>query len=676
MAVACVLVLAGGGAVCSSAYAVSPITLSPGQITDQVGALGSARNQVQTAIDQLYSAKGIDLHVAYVKDFSGESPTTWADETAQRSGMGVNDVLLAVATSARQYGLSVDSGFQISQSALNQVATVAIEPSLRNSQWAAAAIGATQGLAQAAAGQVVTKPTFDSSVLGTGTTSSSSSNSSTSSTFWIVLGFLALATVAVVGFLLYSRRRAAARPAGPGQASGPSIKELEEQAARMLVETDDAIRTSEQELGFAIAQFGQESATGFSTALDTAKQELADAFRLRARLDGDTPVPEVERYQALRQIVEKCTRANAALDAQTTAFEDLRDLQHRAPEVLAQLDALLAGAPELIQKSNTSLSAAAARFSPQALEPVAQNPEQARQLVTFATGAIAQAKSDLAADRQGQAAVATRTAQEALGQVGQLTSAVDRRLADLEQARDGLAAIIAEVDGEIVQGRGLLEGADATAVARLGGLEQEAAVVKAEVQSGHGDPLDQLGRLQAVDAQLDELLLGLQSEHDRRAGARAMLEQALLGARSDVAAAQDFITTRRGAIGSQARTLQAEAERRLSTAMSLQATDPTAALEAARQASSYARSAQQQASSDLNGFGGGMGMGGGGRSGSAGGGMAGGALGGLLGAVLGGIATEAMRSGGGRSRAGPAVRQPGGFQGAPGGGRRSTGGRF
>lgn len=655
--------LLGLGPGAGAARATGPIGLSAGQITDQVGALGSARGQVQAAIDRLYQDKGIDLHVAYVDDFSGENPTQWANTTADRNGMGANDVLLAVATSSRQYAFSVDNDFPISNASMDQVATVAVEPSLRQSQWAAAAVGATEGLTQAASGQPVTKPTFNSSVYNT--TSTTSSSSSSSSVFWVVLGILVVATLAIVGFIAYSRRR----PRHDTSSAVPNTKDMEKRAAQLLVETDDAVKSSDEELGFAIAQFGQESATQFSATLESAKQDLAEAFRLRGRLDADPAPADAERYQLLQQIIDKCTKANAALDAQTASFEQLRDLQSNTPQVLDELDTQLAAAPERIETAVAALTQAGAVYAPQALQPVAQNPAQARHLVAFAGNAISDARTHLAAERGGQAAVATRSAQEALGQVGQLTQAVGRRLADLEQARTGVTAIIAEVDDELAQGRSLLEDADPAAVQQLTALDQEAARIKAEVHAGPGDPLDQLTRLQAVDARLDELLLGLRSERERRAGAQAMLEQALLAARSDVAAAEDFITTRRGAIGSRARTLQAEASRQLSKAMGLAAADPSSSLEAARQASNYARAAQQQANEDLNGFGGGRGG-----FGSPAGAAGGGALGGLLGAMLGGLAAQSM--GGAMRGRGRVVARPGGFQGAPGYGRRGTGGRF
>ena len=658
------------------AQAVGPITLSAGQITDQANALGGNKAQVQTAIDALYKTRGIDLYVAYVPDFSGASPTTWADTTATRNGLGTNDVLLAVATTARQYAFSVDNNFPISQASMDKVATVAVEPSLRNGNWAAAAIGATRGLGQASAGRPITTPTFTNGIANA-TAPAAQKASSSSGAVWILV-LIVVAAVAIFGFLFMRKRKladtAAAGPTGPGR---PSIKDLEAQAAQLLIRTDDAVKTSEQELGFAVAQFGGESAATFSTALEAAKTDLADAFRLRSKLDEDPNAPEAKRFHTLQSIISKCTKANANLDAQTASFEELRDLQNRTPEVLAQLETTLQAAPTQINAAAAALQQAGGRYSAQALEPVAQNPAQAQQLVTFATEAIAEGRSRLAAGEPGQAAVSTHSAQEAVGQIELLTSSVDRRIADLAQAQNGLAAIVAEVDGEIVEARGLLGGADPATAQRLGALEAEAARVRALATAGPADPLDLLGQLQAVDAQLDELLAGLRGEHERQASAQAMLEQALLAARSDVAAADDFITTRRGAIGSQARTLQAEALRQLDKAQQARSMgDAAAALDAARQASNYARSAQQQANTDVRGFGNqgyGSPMGGGGGSAAGGG-----AMGGLLGAVIGGLVAGQLSGGSrGGGRRGPGPSSLGGFGGASGpSNRRGSGGRF
>ena len=90
--------------------------------------------------------------------------------------------------------------------------------------------------------------------------------------------------------------RRTARPGGPlvGTPAAPaddlaamSPKELDELANQLLVTTDDAVRDSEQELGFAEAQFGEAEAAPFGDAIVGAKADLKAAFTLRQQLDDD-----------------------------------------------------------------------------------------------------------------------------------------------------------------------------------------------------------------------------------------------------------------------------------------------------------------------------------------------------------------------------------------------------
>jgi hypothetical protein len=133
----------------------------------------------------------------------------------------------------------------------------------------------------------------------------------------------------------------------------------------------------------------------------------------------------------------------------------------------------------------------------------------------------------------------------------------------------------------------------------------------------------------------------------------------LLAARSEISATQDFITTRRGGIGGEARTRLAEAQRHLDRAMSLAQTDPVSALAAAQQADALAEQAGQLARADVGAFAGGGAGGGGG-------------FGGLGGAILGGILIDSIFGGGGRGSGGFGGGGFGGFGGS-GGGRRSPG---
>ncbi|MYR81263.1 phage-shock protein, partial [Streptomyces sp. SID5466] len=130
------------------ARADDPVELSrDGQITDRVGALGDRAGQVEDALDRLYDEQRVQLFVVYVRDFSGRSGQTWSDETADRNGLGQDDVLLSVATHDRQYAYSVDVDSRLTDADLREVAGTAIEPALRENDWAGAAIGAADGYA-------------------------------------------------------------------------------------------------------------------------------------------------------------------------------------------------------------------------------------------------------------------------------------------------------------------------------------------------------------------------------------------------------------------------------------------------------------------------------------------------------------------------------------------------
>src|SRR4051794_10370458 len=117
-----------------------------GQITDQAGALSSGDQQtVQSAMANLESRKGLRLFTVYVPDFDGMDPGAWASQTFRQSGLGSHDVLLAVATQARKYG--VDGGSSTTRSQVEGAAASDAKPHLATSDWAGAAVAMADGLA-------------------------------------------------------------------------------------------------------------------------------------------------------------------------------------------------------------------------------------------------------------------------------------------------------------------------------------------------------------------------------------------------------------------------------------------------------------------------------------------------------------------------------------------------
>ncbi|MFJ4859893.1 TPM domain-containing protein [Streptomyces sp. NPDC088748] len=658
-----------GFAQAPAARAEDPVTLSQqGQITDRVGALGDRQGAVTAALDKLYADRRIQLFVAYVRDFSGRSAQSWADATAQRNGLGQNDVLLAVATGARQYAYSadVDSGFTEQQ--LATVARTAIEPALKQNDWAGAAIGAANGYNAVLGGQPVPVPTITPGPADPGGKAGGESGAGD-----FVLPVVAVGAAGALAAYTYTRRkRKVAAGGGRGTTTGPGwpegapdrlpLPELDAGAKALLVDTDDAVRTSTEELGFAIAQFGEEATRPFVAAVEYAKDELTHAFRLRQQLDDAYPEDDATRRRMLDEIVARCTEANRRLDAESADFDRLRDLEKNAPQALATVEAHVGDLTGRTATARATLTALAGRYADSASAPVVSNAEQAEDRLLFATTNLGRARAALDAGENGTAAVHVRAAEGAVDQAATLVDAVERRAQELAEAAGKLPGALTETDTDLADARGLLTGtAEGTSTAdlrgRIGRAEAVLADVRREEAAGRYDPIDALRRVEEADAALDEALAGARERESGRQRAVALLDQAVLAARSAIGAATDYITTTRGAVGSQARTRLAEAGRHLERAVSVAQADPAGALAEAQRADMLARQAQELAEQDVRAY-----------QDPYGGRRAGGGTGG---AVLGGIILgEILRGGrgGGGFGGGFGSGGGGGFGGGGGGG--------
>ncbi|MFE5090394.1 TPM domain-containing protein [Streptomyces sp. NPDC056638] len=671
-----------------TAHADGPVTLSrDGQITDKVGALGDRRDQVTAALDRLYADRRIQLFVVYVRDFSGRSAQSWADETADRNGLGREDVLLAVATHDRQYAYTVEQGSRLTDAQLQDVASTAIEPALREHDWAGAAIGAANGYSAVLADEAVPTPTITPGVADPGT-----GNSGGTSATDLILPVVVVGGAAAVAGYAYTRRRRRATTrttpgatgwgpgyAGSGTPSRPPtpLPELDARAKELLVDTDDAVRTSEEELGFATAQFGEEAAAPFTEAVTYAKGELTAAFRLRQQLDDAFPEDDATRRRMLDEIISRCTDANTRLDAVSEDFDRLRALERNAPQALLTAETAFRALAGRVCAAEAALTAMRSGYAESASAPVAGAVEQAKDRLVFATSNLNRARQSVDSGNNAAAAVYVRATEGAVDQATTLVDAVDRRSRELAEAAGRLPGALTETETDLADAGGLLEGtAEGVSTADLRGriarAESVLGDVKGEMQAGPYDPIDALRRVEEADAALDEALAGAreQEQGDRRA--RSLLDQATLTARSAIAAAADCIATNRGAVGSQARTRLAEAQRRLDRSRELAGTgDPQGALAQAQQADSLAGQARSLAEQDVRSYGG--------RSGP--GGMQGGG-GGVGGAVLGGIILGGLLGGGGGRGGGGygggfgGGGGPGSFGGGGTRGRRGGGGRF
>jgi hypothetical protein len=650
-------------AVAAPAAAVSSVSLD-GDITDRAAVLDGRADEVQAALDRLKSGGKLQLFVVFVESFDGTPAQEWTDATATRNGLGLNDALLAVAVRDRQYAYSVDVDVPLTDAQLREVAATRIEPALQQQDWAGAAIGAADGYAAALSG---------------------GSGGSGGLTWLVATGLvvvLAVGGMVAVVLLVRSRRR---RTAGAAAPDPVPLEELDGRASRLLVQVDDAVKTSEQELGFAIAQFGDAAAEPFALALDSAKAELTAAFRIRQALDDAVPEDDATRRTMITEILTRCQGADDRLDAQAEAFDRLRSLEARAPQVLVAARAAADEAEAGLPAARGTVERLAQVYADSAWAAVADNPDQAEDRLQFARDNLAAAEGALAGGRGGEAAVALRAAEEAIGQAGQLVQAVASLASGLEETAARLQAALDETDRDLGEARALIGAATASGPAAEADLaayvaraEAAAAAGRREMAAERFDPMAALRRIEEADAVLDQALAGVRDRQERDRRARASLDQAIVAARSEIAAASDFITTRRGAVGSTARTRLAAAERHLDQAVRAGPTDAATALAEAQRADAMAEEAARLARGDVEAGGGGFAPGfpapGGYRPG-----------GGVNGAVLGGILIDSILRGGlgglggggfGGGGARGSGRAPRSFGGSRTRGRRGGGGRF
>ena len=644
-AVVVVTAISGG-----AALATPPVTLgsSAEYVLDESGVLSSAqRSEAQSRLEQLKSDTGLDLWVVYVDEFTDPaSAADWANQTADDNNLGVSQYLLAVATQGRAYYLSGDPGGPVSDEQLATIEQQQIQPALAQDDWLGAVDAAANGLTDAVGGS------------GDAATGSGGSGWLT----WLLV--IVVVGIGIVLLVMFLRRRkkgaVTAGPAGPPQ---PSVEELERRASSLLVETDDAIKTSTQELGFAKAQFGDAATTEFEAALATAQQSLDEAFGLKQKLDDHIPDSEQDTRAWNERIIALCEASNALLDEKAAAFDELRKLEQNAPEALARVHDAKAKAEASLDQATSRLQSLQTAYAPEALATVVDNPEQARQRLAFADEQLTAAEAAIGAGDGGEAAVGIRAAEEAVGQAMLLENAIDKLQSDLAEGERNATALVAELESDIAAASALPD-TDGRIAGVIASTRQQLDAARAQLSGTAKRPLAALQSLEAANTQIDTLVQGVRDAEAQAERARQMVGQVMMQAQAQVSAAEDYITARRGAVGAQARTRLAEAGASLARAQALQASDPQQAMQQAQRADQLAGQAIQLAQNDVGAFDAGSGgmFGGSQQGGQSGGGM--------LGAVLGGIVLNSVLSGGRSSGS-----MGGGLGGMLGGGpSRSSGG--
>jgi predicted nucleic acid-binding Zn-ribbon protein len=637
----------------AAAWAEPPVTIPSGQnVVDSAKVLGPREGEVKAAISKLLKDHKYNLYVVTVNSFEDPSePRAWAQAVASKKSMGTADAILAISK-AGQYYFAANSASTIASknSAITQNA-VAANLGAGKADYAQAAIDTAAAIGDAAGGGSGTVPgEFNAAPLLVGA------------------GVVAAGGAATYLYLRSRRRKAAelesarelaeARKVDP--LAGLSIEELRRKSGSLLIEADDAIKSSEQELGFAQAQYGDAAVGNFIKALQDAKGHMTESFKLQQQLDDHIPDTEEQQRSWLGEIIRRSEAALASLQEQKADFDSLRELEKNAPQALANVNSGAAEAAAKISSAEGSLEQLRTKYAESSLVQVSDNITQAKERLAFVQNASNTAREKLQAGENGLAAVAVRASEEGLHQTNVLIDAISKMAVSLDEARKGVDAAIVDARQDLAQAHAMIDsGAHPELAGPVAGVESALQDVKADIL-GRIDPFATLDRIETAHRALDQALAGIRDQQDQARRAQASLQQTIMAAQAQISATSDYITARRGGVGTEARTRLAEAQRNLDYALSISRNDPVTALTYAQQAHSLAAQAAQLAQADVDHFDGYA------RQGYGGGMFGGGGGGGLGGAILGGILINSILNGG--------VGGWGGHDGGGGGGFFGGGG--
>ncbi|MEV7999125.1 TPM domain-containing protein [Pseudarthrobacter oxydans] len=649
-----------------AAWAEDPVSIPSGQnIVDNADVLGSREGEVQEAIQKLLKDHKYNLYVVTVDRFTNPTvPADWAAAVATQKGMGRSDAILAIAKDDGKFSFALNSASPIKskQGAISQNAVTA-NLAGGNPDFAQAAIDTAAAIGDAASGGAGNVPSGE----GAGAA--------------VLVGTGVVAVGGAGAYLYFRNKRKKAAGQAANASYGPqgaeldplaslSIEELRRKGGSLLIEADDAIKSSEQELMFAQAQYGDSAVGNFTKALHEAKAHLSESFKLQQQLDDHIPDTEEQQRTWLGEIIRRSEAALASLQEQKADFDSLRELEKNAPQALAAVNTGAREADSKISSAEESLTSLRAKYAESALTQVSDNILQAKERLAFVQNATATAQQKLAEGEGSLAAVAVRAAEESLHQTNVLLDAIARVSSNLDEARSSLENAVVDTSQDLAQARAMIQsGAHPELAGPVAGVENALAQVKAEIQGGKIDPIATLQRVETAHQSLDQALSGIRDQQEQARRAQASLQQTIMSAQAQISATSDYITARRGGVGTEARTRLAESQRNLDYALSIARTDPVTALTYAQQAHALAAQAAQLAQADVDHFGGyaNQGYGRGGMFGGGGGG-------GLGGAILGGILINSILNGGGGAGWGGGHSDGGGWGGGDFGGGDFGGG--
>ena len=334
-----------------------------------------------------------------------------------------------------------------------------------------------------------------------------------------------------------------------------------------------------------------------------ARGELAGAFEIRQRLDDSEPEDAPTRELMLKDIVERCGRATAALDAQVARIDELRNLERQAPAILASLPAQLDTMAARMPAAASTLDGLSAAYAEAAWAAVKGNVVEATKGIAGARAAIERGNAAVASGTGMGAAREIVTAQQGIAGAAGLLDAIDVAARTIRETEAAVAGQLDAAEADVAAARAAVprERPDGTPPHDADFDVADAAVRSARTAAAARPPEPiGAGRASATAQRLaGELLATVRADAEQQQRFVAAVEGSISAARAEVDRAHDFIVTRRGGVGRRARTRLAEAERLLGVAEAGRVSDPRQAMADAQRADKLAGEAYSLASLDF-----------------------------------------------------------------------------
>ncbi|MBR6458647.1 MAG: TPM domain-containing protein [Actinomycetaceae bacterium] len=569
------LVLAAGLVTASPALAEEPTHLDS-IVVDQASALSSDDiSSLKEDIAELEDASGKGLYIVVVRDFAGQTASSWAEKTAQLSNLSQSDSLIALAIADRQYGYVCGSQ-SFSESAINVALSSAV-PEWSDSEWGDGFDALIDDLQDEYGNKG-----------GTGTGKGGSSTGAA------ILGGVVVVGAAAGGAYALVRRNRRKREL-EAQGLGPDGKPIDiaTQAGSALLQADEGVRAAANELEFARLEFGKEATDDFNKALESAKEKVNQAWEIRKLLEDEIPEPADQARTMNEQILALTKAAQDDISAQEQRFSDLRNLAANAGERLADLAERSKEIEGQMSTADAQLTSLALTYPESALATLRTYPEQVATLLEAAKGAITDGQKAVSESQNSQAAVFVRLAEDEIQQARLLASKITNARQSFEEANALVTEGVRSIQGDI---------ADAN---RLGGsdpniqsLRQRAEEVVAKATGSMVDPFLVSAELADAEQALDASLEGVRGAEENRLRNKELAERAGKLARSSIDEADQFLDRYSSWISERPHTLLTSAKKSFNEA--LKTSDYSAASQLFNEARTSAVSSLNTAQNDVN----------------------------------------------------------------------------